>query len=903
MYSVYLIEQLSSVSNLLFSGTNDIEITSANTIILKTGNYYEIKRGMYIRINSGEHYIINDFTYSALNDTYKFIISGVINTGILSNAVWQIFAANTSTNHIQLDTEDVEISTVFAVSDIADISSRKDSITKNIAIKGTPTNNSAFGHLFLLNKYTDIKLSNKLFFNYTPIRKVDCLVYDEGMLILKGNLIVTQIDVDKNNNVVYQCTITGKVINFKSVLDDKLVSDLNFNDMEHQYTALEIVDSWGGKNDGSTNTIGNSRTYWTDLNNGNVYTKNFEPGVGYLYPTIDYGEKFRGEQLNLNYEHYKIQNYRPAIWLREYFNRIFKDAGFTYEIKGSPDFISKFNKLFIPDSRETFTSYQKGIGAQFNMAGPIVVEGDDGGTPVRFNPVWFYNEEIYTTPIQFLSFPVTDLLEIDNQLYPNVPNFEYPNDVPVIERICNLLRVKKNFNSDGRIKVKGTFKQNKEEFDGQYFYIQFARRTRPDTYNGEGELIEDTKDNVGEFEVLAEQAFQSKFGEVVNFDADILLPNIQYNKGEQLIVRLTRNETNLFFDCTITEASIVLPKDANTLYNVEIEVGDKVVPATPENIKQYDLVMSVIKLFNLYVYPDKDRDNHLIFETYDDFYGFATLPHLRSNALDWTNKIDYSKGFKAKSNLSIPKKYQFTFKDDNDFLNKGYKEKYGEAFGTFKFNDSYGFTDEKKVEVLFSQTPSVMINGSYKMSPFLTSSGINLIDKKKTKTNIRLLYYNGVHAFEGNKVGDDNWDGSTDTWRFNYTFGSYWYAQCSNYLFDVASDIHHTPYTDGKPSKLVPIADLHFGYPKEYYFNVDDSYVNVDNGYSYFINQTSELTNANMFTMTCEVLLNEADIANLDLKVPVFIDMGDKGYSYFKVLSVEYTNSSKTSTAILQKVI
>ena len=194
MYSVYVVEEISTPNNNpAFSGTNTVEVNSYNTILINSGSYLAILKEMYVSINNGQKYLITDVVSSTTdNQTYTLTISGEIAQGLFTNATWRIYDKTVKSNHVLLDTEDIEISTVFAISDISDISSRKDLITKNITLKGTDTNNQAFGHLFHLNRSADLKLSNKLLLNYAPLRTVDCLVYEDNMLILKGTMLVTQ---------------------------------------------------------------------------------------------------------------------------------------------------------------------------------------------------------------------------------------------------------------------------------------------------------------------------------------------------------------------------------------------------------------------------------------------------------------------------------------------------------------------------------------------------------------------------------------------------------------------------------------------------------------------------------------------------------------------------------------
>ncbi len=94
-----------------------------------------------------------------------------------------------STSFIELDTENVDLRTVFSVADVTDVGLRKDNGIKNVIFKGTKNNNYAFGSLFHLNKVADLTLPTRLFFNYNPLRTVQCVVYEMQCLFSKGHYV------------------------------------------------------------------------------------------------------------------------------------------------------------------------------------------------------------------------------------------------------------------------------------------------------------------------------------------------------------------------------------------------------------------------------------------------------------------------------------------------------------------------------------------------------------------------------------------------------------------------------------------------------------------------------------------------------------------------------------------
>lgn len=96
---------------------------------------------------------------------------------------------------------------------------------------------------------------------------------------------------------------------------------------------------------------------------------------------------------------------------------------------------------------------------------------------------------------------------------------------------------------------------------------------------------------------------------------------------------------------------------------------------------------------------------------------------------------------------------------------------------------------------------------------------------------------------------------------------------------------------------------LLFDLPNEFYTTDDitDNYdITLYN--KYHKQQLTSLLNDNIMVMDCKVYLNESDINNIDFSIPIFIQTR-YGNSYFKLLEVEYANSSVFSNVRLQRII
>ncbi|WP_326980845.1 hypothetical protein U0033_26585 [Chitinophaga sancti] len=887
MYSIYVLETSKAPTTApLYSGVNDVNVNPTNIVAIRTtDSSMSISAGQYLKFQ-GNYYKILSSTYFSYFHYYQLTIDGSIPVNYYDAANWAIYSSleDTITNYGKLDVEDIQLSTVFAVSDISDISNRKNPATKTITLKGTQTNNQILGHLFHNNRYADESINNKLFFNYAPLRTVDCLVYEDNYLILQGNLYVQDFTIDEKGNITYTVSIAGKFKGFVSSLGDSLISDLDFSDLKHHYTTDNIGGSQGDFKDWNTGTtiLGQYERYNTTTNT--FYSTYYGLGSGYVYPFIDYGEKYTNNELNVDYSNIKLQNFRPAIWVKEYFDRIFKFAGYTYEIKGSADFINRFNSLLIPNSQEKLTVSTKENRALYNKStsqtGSYNKGYDQNNMMIYFPVRWDTQDNTYLTdyaPVQY------------GDGSPASPNREH-----------NLLYAKRTFTSDGRVQVSGSITGNNPGTEN--VSVQLVKR----------DYSTSTIINNDKFTVVAEQKFTVNDNQTLDFTADFIVPETTYNATEQLQVRIActvfgvANVSAYYSSPTITSAALSFSKDDSTLFTVDVTFGDEIVPTPPEGIKMFDFVKSVINMFNLYVSNTLDNPKHFIFQTYDDFYALADIENIKNTALDWTNKIDYSSKIKGTSNLSIPKNYTFTYSDDsNDYLNKNYKTKYAENYSTLTFTDGLGITDNKEVKVVFSASPQVSFSTGGRVYPMLVQGGTSISAKSPVSTNIRVLYYNGIFATNTYTVGIDTFDTTTTTWGKTDVYSSNWYANVSMYWFDPIARNPNTPYeSDGvTPKKLTPLTSLNFGNPKEVYFLAGSEYVNVPNLYNtYYINQTSELTNINLTTFEVGVNLNAVDITNLDLRVPVFINMGQYGHAYFKILNLEYTESEVITTVTLQRI-
>jgi hypothetical protein len=278
-------------------------------------------------------------------------------------------------------------------------------------------------------------------------------------------------------------------------------------------------------------------------------------------------------------------------------------------------------------------------------------------------------------------------------------------------------------------------------------------------------------------------------------------------------------------------------------------------------------------LFNLYAYTNKERPKHIIFQPYDEFYALFSPDIIKTTALDWTNKIIYNEDFKKLMNLSIPKSYVYTYKEDKDFINQAYKTEFNDIYSTLRFRDIYGIQDLIKVETIFSPSPMVSTNERYYTQIRFNDN----LQIKPISSNIRILYFNGVK----------------DCNDYVFVYNNYVGPVVIDYYGEATE--YYTPATFSETS-------LQWFLPNRLYFPVQNYITLLPNLYNTFhISQITELTDPDLYTLECKAILSDIDISNFDFKTPIYIST-DIGNSYFKVIKISWKDNKSPASLTLQSI-
>jgi hypothetical protein len=309
--------------------------------------------------------------------------------------------------------EQISVQLTLAIDDINKYGSRDTSFSKTIVLPGTNANNAIFGNIAELgssNPYTQGSPNIGVNFNVAQISRAELRL--NGLLICKGVFRLTGI-VRNKSLVEYEGSIFGELGGFIANIGNKKLEDLDFSEYDHEYNTTNIKDSWDSLTtkafsivnfDSATKEIfinrenlyqlyeGQSITVANSGSNNGTYTiqsvsitksqfgvysttikvieslvnELFAVGVeisysslgsGYYYPLIDYGTYSTGK---VNYD---IKTFRPALFVKEYLDKMFAAAGYTYE----SEFLNSelFRKLIIPSN-----------GKDLKSKGSVILDGN-----------------------------------------------------------------------------------------------------------------------------------------------------------------------------------------------------------------------------------------------------------------------------------------------------------------------------------------------------------------------------------------------------------------------------------------------------------------------------------------------------------------------------------------------
>lgn len=754
-----------------------------------------------------------------------------------------------------LDTDkETQVPLTFSISDIKDISKRKGVFSKSITLPGTKNNN------ILLNNYFDVNVQAGTF-NINKI--VNCAIIQDGITIL-DNAILQLVSVNISQPSVMQGKITYTVLikdtasDFFTIINNKFLSDLNVDDLDHIYTADNVLTSFN-------NTVNDGYKYVMPYNSPNLDLY----GADAVFDLIEFA---------------------PAIYAKTYFDKIFAGAGYTYNW---PDALTKyrFDKLVIPYNGDIVKVEKEESSIYTATAGrtaSATFSAVRGGISMSiFAPnqndikIGFKNTTTYQTIINNIEVsdpnnnynPTTGVYSA-----PNLPSnqndikVEYTIEYDIIVNNPNAFTVYHvgfyNQSWPQQLSGSGGYAQipnsAKREVKSLVRLMNTALSTTTPAFNnnisntpvyinqkqsfasGVTILKSGTASFTNTIEGITPNAqiyFNTGFnfidgngttGQIANSSVYNFYttpnPTLEYGSGgssttpmSNVSISLRIRKMNVKFTCML---------DGAVSYNIPLKMKKFI----PSKIKQSDFVKALLTMFNLYVEVNKTNPTIINIIGRDDYYDSGVIK-------DWTDKLVKDQDQEIRFIPEITnKKLVLTYKQDKDWANERYLQATNEVYGQaeYTFDNEY-VKDINKIELLFSPTP--VSNTDF-------GAICPIWNGQAPKTNIRILYDGGEYTCG------------------QYTIVNYRDSSGATGSYVTASTFPLITHWD-KPFN--PTFDLNF-LPPDYYYRSDNWGSNTNNNlFNLFWRRTLNQMN-NGKILTAYFYLNSYDIQKLRLNDKIRID-------------------------------
>lgn len=570
------------------------------------------------------------------------------------------------TNEIFIENQRVDISEglsnliTYAIDDIKDIGSRNTSFSKTIILPGTANNNAKFGHIFdvtISNPYDQTQLNTGL--NFNASKQADCIIFQNHVQVFKGIFRILQINIT-NGVPEYECAVFGELGGLINSIANRKIENLDFSAYDQIFSIANVTGSWDS----------------------------FD-GSGVFYPLADYGN------VSINKVDYDISALRPALAVREYLQKIFEQAGYSYSFPLGDT--SRFKKLIVPNSQKGFQKLSSILLYVYTTSLYTAIQS--GGGP--FSP-------------QSVKF---DTLSVLGSFTANVDKNEFT--------YTGADTLQTSFNAELTIQLYG-----------QFFTFGFKLLKNGTPIYDFGDVYRTSTTPITFTLQVADLPVQIVTGD--KFEIEMTVTNTGGGLGSYQVV--------------VNEAimSVTTP---NAVY-VDINLGDTITinDTIPRNVLQRDFLSSILRLFNLYVTEDKLKSKFLNITPYVDFYD-------ASGIVDWTYKMDRSKPVTVTPMSELNSRfYDFKFKEDSDYYNELYRKRYSQGYGDNLFDSEFFFSpDTGTIDLIFASTPLVGYSGVDKIvSPFYKqdSSGvesqqvsvIRILQSKKITGVASWIIYDGLTA-------------------------------------------------------------------------------------------------------------------------------------------------------------
>ena len=666
-----------------------------------------------------------------------------------------------------------------SIIDIREPDKRSSTYSKTVAVPRSKEADDVFGFIF------EINISSG---SFNPNLKADALYLVDGVEQIRGYCQLKDLVKTNNYDIEYSIVLFSEFANLFKGIQNKWLDEIEGLET-YDHILNKEIQNWSVNQDGVYEIIENGVLVPAQL------------GKGYIYPLVDYG-------FSTDINTFKSNHIGCAIFVQEYWDRVFKDAGFTYEFTDL-DFADHFKHLIIPSSPETYLLDATEINnRQFEANTPLLTSTNTTTSNNITKDAWSADDTIKFTneiidpggvynPLTGV-FTCTQKGFYDFATIIDITAFFIPSSGGTV-------------NSVGYVdfKAKVIFYDNSaltttviEEDGFRIYHDGFAIGTRqsntPSTYPDSDykKVYPFPLGLINRFESTPNQLFLS-------------LSNLNLNTSDTIKIVWSANYKTDYPSYFVNgggtysngnaRINISVGAFLNKATNTAMVEGNllKVNKCIPK-VKQTDFLLNYIKEYNLYFEIDPSKTDHFLIAPRDNFY--------TNNIVDLTGLISIDKGITYEPIGALDaKEYLFKHKDDEDYLNVRYRNSWQETYGQREVTTINEFNEKtNKTEVSSSPTP-MADNGTGNNRVIPTIVQVDELGQKiSTKHNWRTLYYGGQ------KTNQTAWLHESEIFPSEY-FTTY-------------------PFAGHWDDPFNPTLDINFGLVREvYYYDLIDPIVVTDN--------------------------------------------------------------------------
>lgn len=358
-----------------------------------------------------------------------------------------------------------------------------------------------------------------------------------------------------------------------------------------------------------------------------------------------------------------------------------------------------------------------------------------------------------------------------------------------------------------------------------------------------------------------------------NFNSEV---TASLTNGDTITVEVTTNPgSNPNYE--FISENLMLDFNSDNLVPVPAEYGStlSMPDLLPKGILQKDFFVSICRMFNLYVYENKDIDKHIVIEPFIDFYqigggfikiddfgdlllhgetadptGLVLLDDPTAEAIDWTNKVDRNNAISIKPMSEINARfYDFLYTEDDDYFNEAYNKKYSETYADRKEDTGYQFAqDRTDIQIIFAPSVLVARTGDVKLCAALYNLTDNVEERRDNV--LRIMQFKKVTGVPSWHIKEPSEQGTGN----------------------LGSAITYYGYAGHLDDPSTPTKDINFGIPKELLFSLTSQYPTANLFTAFWGDYLAEIIAKDSKLLTCYLYLNLDDIYSLDFSKLILID-------------------------------